>query len=266
MISRKNKRAKINQKFALIGVFLIAVIVTVSLSIPSITSLPEQTMQPVDTKLHFNLDIAYAYVGQGPPNASYVAPNGCLMSPESEYPSAVYFNVTRSANAESETCDALIDVYIVKIASDKGPTETYAYFDGTNFSPSFSDADLNILTQHIYDLINIDTVDGVSGNFCFNWTATQSVLSQKVGSIGSYSNFKSGLGLWRGGQPNLISVTVNQLGYVTITNGVITVHANAMTSNNLTQVQLQQYGNNFINNKLVAMDKLSQIDLFHPVG
>jgi hypothetical protein len=251
---------------SIISILLIAALVIVSLFLSSITPLSAQTTQLLESKPQFNMDVIYAFVGQGPPNATYTDSNGHLMSPVSQYPSAVYFNVTRSTNVETVSCDALIEVFKVKIASDKGPAENYAYFEGTNYNPSFSDAELTTLTVCIYDLIDLSTVDGVSGHFCFNWTAGESILSKKVGSFGSYNNYKNGLGLWSAGQPNTISVTVHRIGYVTMTNGAISVLPATISTNNITQVQLQKYGDSFLNNKIVPTDKLPQTDLFHPLG
>jgi hypothetical protein len=248
-----------------ISILLIVALVLVSLSLSSLTSPSAQATQSLEAKPQFNLDVAYAFVGQGPPNATYTDSNGHLMSPESKYPSAVYFNVTRSTNAENVSCDALIEVYIVKISSDKGTAENYAYFEGTNYKPSFSDDELTTLTPSIYDLIALSTVDGVSGHFCFNWTASESILSHKVGSFGSYSNYKSELGLWSAGQPNTISVTFHKIGYVTMTNGAISVIRSTISAN-ITQVQLQKYGDDFLNNKIVPTDKLSHTNLFQPLS
>ena len=101
--------------------------------------------------------------------------------------SAVYFNITRPT-VENVACDAILEVYNVKIASDKGPVENFVFFAGTNYNPSFSDAELNTLTERIYDLFDLITVDGVTGNVCFNWTDDESILSAKVGSFGIYTN------------------------------------------------------------------------------
>lgn len=252
----------------LIAILLAIMIVVVSISIPLIASVPtqnSQTSEPTATTPNFNLDIAYAFVGQGPPNASYTDNDGRVMSPASQYPSAVYLNVTRLPKASTGLCDAIIELFVVKISSDKGSIENYAYFDGTNIKSSFSDDELTELTNHVYDLIDLDAVDGVSGNFCFNWTTAQSILSQKIGSYGSYNNYKTGLGLWSAGQPDAISITIYRLGYVTMTNGAISVYSDKAASNALTQIQLQTYSDGFLNNKVVATNKLSQIDLFHPV-
>lgn len=71
--------------------------------------------------------------------------------------------------------------------------------------------------------------------------------------------------MWSAGQPDAISITIYRLGYVTMTNGAISVYSDKAASNALTQIQLQTYSDGFLNNKVVATNKLSQIDLFHPV-
>jgi hypothetical protein len=186
------------------------------------------------------------------------------MAPISQYPSAVYFNITRP-NVENVACDAILEVFNVKMASDKGPTENFAFFTGTNYNPSFSKKELITLTNHIYDLINLNTVDGVSGNFRFNWTADEFILSTKVGSFGTYTNYKNGLGLWSEGKPNAISVFIYRIGYVTMTDGAVVVQPDAISANNKTQVQLQEYNDGFLKNEIVPMDELSQKNRFQPL-
>jgi hypothetical protein len=262
------KRSK--HRKVMISILLLSILTVVMLSVPSISSLSaQQTTKTIDNesteaKPFFNLEVGYAYVGKGP-NDTCVDPNGCIVTPKSQYPSAVYFNVTRSVNAEPLQCDAMIEIYTVNITSDKGPSENFAYFDGTNYKPLFSDEELTKLTSHIYDVIDTNTVNSVSGNFCFNWTSGDAIMSKKVGSIGSYNNYDNGLGLWSAGQPNAISVTVHRLGYVTMTNGAISVHTDKVASDTLTQVELQKFGDSFLNNRIMATDKLSQSDLFHPI-
>jgi hypothetical protein len=264
--SRKQRKFKAqiprarNSRRLIIGVLLIAALFAVSLSLPALVASSAGAAQLPNVSPHFNLDVAYFFVGQGP-SANCTSSDGHLMYPESLYPSAVYFNVTRPTNPDNVSCDALIEVFIVKIASDKGPAENYVYFDGTNNNPSFSDAEKNALTVRIYDLFELSTIDGVSGNFCFNWTLGESLLSHKVGSYGVYTNYNYGLGLWRAGQPNTISLAVHRLGYVTMTNGVTSVVPDT-TLTSITQVQLQNSGSGFLINNIVPSNRLSQTNLF----
>jgi hypothetical protein len=229
-----------------------------------------QPMQLPEIKTHFSVDIAYVFVGKGPSEAPHSHFDGVLQYPESQYPSVVFFNVTSASIAKSESCDALIEVYLVQITSDKGSIESYAYFEGTNYEPSFSDSKLELLTTRIYDLIDPSAVNGVRGHFRFNWTNNEAVLGGKVGSFGSYSSRPSGLGLWSAGKPNTISVAVCRIGFVTINDDFISVRADAVSADNMVQVQLQNFGEGFLYNKIVPADKLLQIeletDLFQPLG
>jgi len=251
---------------SIISILLIAAIVIVSLGLSSIGSISAKAPQLIELKpQQFNLDAAYAYVGQGPQNDTFTDSRGILLSPISEYPSAVYFNITRPT-VENVACDAILEVYNVTIASDKGPAENFVFFAGTNYNPSFSDAELNTLTEGIYDLFDLSTVDGVTGNFRFNWTDDESILSAKVGSYGTYTNYKNGLGLWSAGKPNTISVTIHRIGYVTMTNGAISVQPDTESVNNKTQVQLQEYDDGFLKNKIVPTDELLQKNRFQPLN
>jgi len=240
------------------GILLISALVIVSLSLSSITSLSAQANQLQASKPQFNLDATYAYVGQGP-NETCTNSKAILLSAVSQYPSVVYFNITRPSNSETVSYDAILEVFNVKITSDKGPAENFAFFTGTNYNPSFSEAELMTLTVGIYDLFDVNTVDGVTGHFRFNWTAGESILSKKVGSFGTYDNsYRNRLGLWSAGEPNMISVTFHRVGYVTITNGAISVQPDTISANNKTQVQLQKHSDGFLNNKIIPTDKLLQ--------
>jgi len=250
----------------IISILFIAAIVIVSLCLFSIGSISAKAPQSIELKpQQFNLDATYAYVGQGPPNTTFTDSKGITPSPVSQYPSAVYFNITRPT-VENVECDAILEVFNVKIASDKGPAENFAFFAGTNYNPSFSDEELNTLTEHIYDLIDLNKVDGVTGNFRFNWTNGESILSAKVGSFGIYTNYVNGLGLWSAGKPNTISVTFHRIGYVTMTNGVISVQPDTISANNKTQLQLQEYNDGFFKNEIVPTDELSQRNRFQPLN
>jgi len=262
---RKLTSTKRSINHTLSGISLIsAIIVIVILCQSSIGSISASTPNFLEAEQQFSLDAKYAYVGRGTPNATITDSKGNLLSPISQYPSVVYFNVTRPT-VEKVVCDAILEVYNVTIASDKGPAEIFVFFAGTNSNPSFSDEELDTLTEAIYDLFDVNTVDGVSGIFCANWTDDESILSAKVGSYGTYTNYKNGLGLWSEGQPNAISVTFHRIGFVTMTNGVISVQPDTISANNKTQVQLQGYDNGFLKNEIVPMDELSQRNRFQPV-
>ncbi len=254
-----------NKGTSIIGISTIALIVIVVLCLSSVYSISAEVPQLTYSKpKQFNLDVTYAYVGQGPPNATFTDSKGIILSPASQYPSAVYLNIT-CPSIENVECDAILEVFNVKIASDKGPDENFAYFVGTNYNPSFSDEELNTLTMHIYDLIDLEKVDGVTGNFRFNWTKGESILSTKVGSFGIYTNYVNDLGLWNAGKPNTISVTVHRIGYVTMTNGISSVQPDLISDNNKAQVQLQEHNNGFLKNTIVPTDELSQRDQFQPL-
>jgi len=256
----RNKRFKHRSAiiFLLTAAILIVSFSLVSSALPSALS-----VQSLESETVFNVDVVYAFVGKGPSEAPQ-SHFGVLHYPKSQYPSALYLNVTHDSSAEIESYDAIIEVYLIQIISDEGPTEKYIWFEGTNYSPSFSDSEKTSLTERVFDLIDLNTINGVRGHFRFNWTDNTSVLGGKVGSLGSYSSNPSGLGLWSAGKPNTISVTVHRIGCVTLDDDSISVRAD-MASAKAT-FQLEKYGEGFLSNKIVPADNLSQIDLFHPLA
>lgn len=254
-----------NKRFKLCSViFLLIAVLIVSFSLSS-SALPfVLSAQSLKSEPLFNVDVAYAFVGKGPYEAPHSHFDGILHYPKSQYPSAVYLNVTHASTAEIESCDAVIEVYLIQIITDKGPIEKYAWFEGTNYNHSFSDSELTSLTSRIYDLVDLSTINGVRGHFRFNWTDNKSILGGKVGSFGSYSSRPSGLGLWSAGKPNTISVTVHRIGRITLNEGSISVRSD--TTSAKATFQLENYEEGFLSNKIVPVDNLSQIDLFQPLA
>jgi hypothetical protein len=257
---RINKFKKRSSIFLLTATVLIASLFLISSALSSV-----QYEQSEESGPWFNVDVAYAFVGKGPYEAPHSHFDGILHYPKSQYPSSVYFNVTHCSNTELRSCDAVIEVYLIQIISDKGSTERYVWFEGTNYNISFSDSDKDSLTTHIYDLVDLNTINGVRGHFRYNWTENVAVLGGTVGSFGSYSSCPSELGLWKAGKPNTISVIINGIGYVKSTNGSISVHS--YTASKIATYQLKEHVEGFIlNNNMVDTDKLSQINLFQPLG
>lgn len=237
----------------------------------SIKSIEQQEAMPMQTfqkslPSRFNVEVAYAYVGKGPFEAPHSHFGWDKNYPVNQYPSVIYLNVTHTSSATLVSYDALIEVFLIQIISDKGPIESYVHFEGTNYEPSFSDAELNSLTARIYDLINMNIVSGITGHFRFNWTEGEAVFGSQVGSFGAYSSNPTGLGLWSAGKPNTISVTVRRIGCVTMNGGSISVHADV--TNAIAELQVQKFGDGFLYNKIVPADKLlrkeRQTDLFQP--
>ena len=116
----------------------------------------------------------------------YTDSNGNLMSLESQYPSAVVFNITRIPGIQIAACDAVIEVYGVQIVANTGEAENHGYFIGTNYNSSFSGSELSALEVPVTNLADPNVYNEVRGNFCFNWTENTSIFSHSVGSVGCY--------------------------------------------------------------------------------
>jgi len=262
------KQIAINKRYlAVLGIVLIATALIVSFSLALATSSAQPT-NVAGSETQFNFDVAYAYVGKCTNHTSYTDSNGNLMSRVSQYPSAVMFNITRLPGVKIASCEAVIEVYGVHITTDTGKVENHAYIVGTNYSSSFSpDSELTSFFPYIGDLIDRSVYrSGVIGDLYFNWTDNTSILSRKVGSVGCYSSLNSTLGLWSAGKPNEISVTVNRIGYLTISNGSVSVYKDAATTNTATTAQLGNYEDGFLHNTLVPAAKLPQTNLFEPTA
>lgn len=260
--SHKNNASK--YYIAALSLITIALLIVISIGISSAQSNSTQDLQSVSLKpQQFHLQAAYAYVGKGPQNDTSIDQIGNKLSPVSEYPSTVIFNVTKPT-IENETCDAVLEVFNVTIAADSGIAEKFVYFIGTNYNASFSDDELNTLTCGIYDLFDQTQIDAVRGNFRFNWTENEPLLSTQIGSYGIYTDYIHGAGLWSNGRPNAVTVTFHRLGNVVMTNGAVSAQPDTESANNRSQAQLQRYNDSFLINEMIPQSQLSQIDKFKP--
>jgi hypothetical protein len=256
---------RINHYLKILGIiFATAVIVSFSLAVATSSA---ENIKVAGSETQFELNVAYAYVGKCTANTSYTDSNGRLMSLVSQYPSAVVFNITRLSGVRFPSCEAIIEVYGVHIATDTGKVEHHAYIVGTNYSASFSpDSELPSFLPHINNLIDKTVYITVKGDLCFNWTDNTSILSHTVGSACCYSNFNSTLGLWKSGKPNAIIVTVDRIGYITMDNSSISIYKHSTTTNTTTVVQLGNYEDGFLHNTIVPAAKLQQATLFEPAA
>ena len=212
-VLKNSMRPTRNMKRYLVALSIVLIATTLLVSISFVlASNTMHTSNAAGAETQFQLNVAYAYVGEGPFNDTSATATGALMSPRSQYPSVVEFNVTRLPGVQMSYCDAEIEIYSVQITASTGIMENNCYFIGTNYNPSFSSSELSSLTEHINSLIspkNLTTP--IRGNFEFNMTDNTSILSIPIGSSGIYTTGNSSLGLWSIGKPNAISVTVQEL-------------------------------------------------------
>jgi hypothetical protein len=234
---------------------------------PTLTGNSAQNQNDANTSLQkqFDLSIAYAYVGEIPPNSSYISKEGTNMSIVSQYASSVILKSTRLPGVQVVGCDAEIEIYNIQVVTDTNQSEKFSgYFVGTNYNPSFSNHDLGTMLDNVKKLT--DWSHAVNfGSFKFNMTNNESVLSGSIGSIGMYTSLPSNQGLWSAGKPNTISVTVQRAGYLTISSGTISLHKDASNNSVTAMANLSNYGTGFLYNDLVPESKLQTIDLFHPI-
>jgi hypothetical protein len=276
----KSLVAKKNYEKIVLGL-IIAVMLTVPISLGLAISSAQHSTQTAQanmfnapreaatTQTQFRVNLAYAYVGPAPQSVTtyFEKATNETMTLVSLYPAVVRLNVTCIPSAQIKDCDAAVEVYGVKIVTDKGIAEYHAYFAGTNYNPSFSNDSRSTLIQYVSNLANISLYSDVVGNFKINWVGSNSVLSSSIGSITEYTSAQnSALGLFSAGKPNAISVTIYRIGYITMTNGSVSVFEDAVNSSLIDVVQLGNYGDGFLHNGLVPTALLPQENLFQPIA
>jgi hypothetical protein len=122
---------------------------------------------------------------------------------------------------------------------------------------------LSSLFGHVIDFTSNLTRYIIEGYFKGNMTENTSVLSSPIGSAGVYSNLNSSLGLWSHGKSNTISVTVQRIGYITISNGSVSTHKDEQNKPATATSTLSKYGNAFLNNHLVPESKLPRTNMYN---
>jgi hypothetical protein len=172
----------------------------------------------------------------------------------------VYLNFTLVPIAEKPACDYKFEAYLVQIVSDKGTSETYVYYEGTNF---YAVSPGTLPNPTVNDLTNAGPQTGIrpGAGIFLNWPPGQSALG-RITDSGSYQSGQSGLGLWSNGQPNKITVKVTWLGSISYNGN----YAQSAQSNNETvaQVELARFGAGFLYNTMVPQDQLSLMDPLNP--
>lgn len=256
--------------------FIIAVIFIVPISLALATSsiepsfkgdmIPAQHVAATPEE-QFQVHIAYAYVGPALPSDSSYFDKGRNMTMHltTQYPSVVRLNVSCIPGAKIADCDAVIEVYGVKTSADTGPAEYHAYFVGTICNLLCSSNIQSNISQYVADLVNLNLYAGVTGNFRFNSTDNSSILTNPIGSITKYTNAPTTtLGLYSAGKPNVVTVTVYRIGYITTKNGLVTIYDDPLNGNPKETVQLSNYQNGFLHNDMIPLAKLPQTNLFQP--
>jgi len=279
---KKPKVTKKPRNAILIAVFTAMLILFMFAAIYASTQLTQpgkpvnrvkSSIESAGPESYFQVKIAYAYAGPLPPDkASYVDPKtNETMVHTSNYPSAVFLDFTPIPSMTS-SFDAVIAAYGVKIVADTGPTEYYGWSAGTANYSAFTQDDFATLTSYRGDMVYHSNYRSIGGTFSYNWAADRSILSHTIGSVGTYSTNKtftqpSLYDLFSAGIPNAISVEVYRIGYITMTNGSVTIHEDTVTDNKpVAYAQLSKYEDGFIYNNIVPTEQLPQIDLFHPTS
>ena len=236
--------------------------------VPANSILPP-VVKAAGPETQFNVSIAYAYIG--PPEAnqtSYFDKNfNTTLVLATNYPSVVYLNFTKLPSNQIGWCDAVLEVYGIKVSTDIGVTEYHAYSVGTNYTALPGGQNM-ILLRYRDNLIDANQYSSPRGIFDFKWEDNTSLLSHMMGSAGTYTipndEFNETT-LFNERIPNSVSAIVYRLGYITISNGSVTINKDEATIGNIvSQVTLSKYGNGFIYNTLVPDEDLPEIDLFHP--
>jgi hypothetical protein len=221
----------------------------------------EQTAQPLETTASFDMEVIYAYIGKRDSETTHSHFEGIEMQPIDQYPSVIYFNVTHISSAETESCDAKMEVYLIKVTSSTGFTEKYLLFEGTSYNPNYTS--LEKITRNFESLSFSLSSSVVRGFYTFNLTANQSLIGHRIGSIGCYESRSSSLGLWSDGEPASITVSVYRIAWIVASNDKIyTIRNN--DSEPIEEVQLEPFGDGFIYNTVIPKSQLTQTDLFSP--
>jgi hypothetical protein len=264
--SRTNFLSLQTLKIGVLALFitLTATTLLLCLFLSTETSSASPIIGTAQSKSQFKIDVVYGYVGQG--NDSYTNYKNETMHLITQYPSAFILNITRLAGTQVSNCDAILEVYSLKITTNTGQNESYAYFVGTACNDAYNGANLSLTSKYINELVNTHDYLSVKGDVLLHWKENESILSHTIGSACSYTNCNyTALGLWSKGKPNAISVTTERLGYITLDKGVVSVFKDSETTKVPTVNSLNSYDYGFLYNTVLSADKLSRNNLFSAI-
>ncbi len=262
--SPENKLSSV-KKFSLpmLSIVLIISTLVISYSLLSSTS-SGQHIKTAGSESQFKVDIAYSYAGRWTANSSYTDSENRQMSLVSLYPSITILNITRLPGVNIPSCDVIVEIYDLTLTTNTGQLEKFAYAIGTNHSSSFTPFKMQSVISHISDLVDKTVYrGGWEVTIRPNWTENTSFMTNTIGSACIYSSHNSTLGLWDAGTPNIVSIVVNRIGYLTIKDDSVIAYKDTVT-NTAVATQLRSHEEGFLYNTIVPAEKLPQTNLFAP--
>jgi len=202
-----------------------------------------------------NFNLTYAYIGD------YLNSSGNIDN--GNYGWKYHFNYRTSSIIDLEDFPdrqsfAAYEYYTVEVSTENGVIATLG-FDSRANSHSYwtynSSVDLSFVSQQWFSSNSSNTMMSAANSqqgplLVGNGTA----YGQIMGSASDWAIFTD--------KPETISLTIRRLGWVLINDGNTTVHY--ASPEPIAQVQLQNYGDGFIYNKLFTQDELAQINPVMP--
>ncbi|MCW3994990.1 MAG: hypothetical protein NWE98_02425 [Candidatus Bathyarchaeota archaeon] len=247
----------------LLSIVLIISTLAISYSLLSPTS-SGQLIKTAGSESQFKIDSAYSYAGRWTANSSYVDSENRQMSLVSLYPSVTILKITRLPAVNMPSCDVILEIYDLTLTTNTGLFEKLAYGIGTNYTSSYTPFKMRSVMSHIDDLVDKKVYRGGWEAFIRpNWAENTSFMTNTIGSACIYSSHNSSLGLWSDGTPNIISIAVNRIGYLTMKDDSVTVYKDT-AANTAVATQLHNQAEGFLYNSIVPAEKLAQSNLFEP--
>jgi hypothetical protein len=264
IFSRENKLSPLKTySLPMLSIVLIISTLIISYSLLSPTS-SGQLIKTAGSESQFKVDLAYSYAGRWTANSSYFDSENRQMSLVSLYPSITILNVTRLSGVNIPSCDVIVEIYDLTLTTNTGQLEKFAYAIGTNYSSTFTSSKMQSVMSHINDLVDKTVYrGGWEVTIRPNWTENTSFMTNTIGSACIYSSHNSTSGLWDAGTPNIISIAVNRIGYLTMKDDSLMAYKDTVT-NTAVATQLRNHEEGFLYNSIVPAEKLPQTNLFAP--
>ena len=164
-------------------------------------------------------------------------------------------NSTNIFPPENVQCDALFNVYLIKITSeDNAIFKEGTFYLGTNFSSSFRHDLIPMSLFETIDSYGFDKISGASGYHIMDWsTANPNPNPKFVIPLGLLDYFE---------ETSFVSICIQRLGWI-LYNGTTPIKCISPNSDVIiSQVNLEKLEDCYLYNNLVTNDELSQIDPF----
>ena len=246
--------------FSIITLSILIILSTQLINTTQENPTPTPTPTSYESQADQQIEVVYAYIRKDnftQHSASIHFP-GFPQSPETTLEETRFTLVLNSTNIfppENVPCDALVNVYLIKIISaDNTLLKEGTFYLGTNFSSSFDFGSVPNSLFKTIDSYGFNKISPSGGYHIMDWSIANPNTNPKfVIPLGILDNFE---------ETTFVSICVQKLGWI-LYDGITPIKYNSPNSDDIiSQITLEKFEDCYLYNNLVTNEALSQIDPF----